>query len=64
VVACWRMAGVDMGPLMRSAGVGAGQITVSEISGVHLLRFADGKLQDLRSYADLTPMLGQRPPTG
>jgi predicted ester cyclase len=55
IVACWRMTGGDFGPMLSFGQATTNEPRVSEISGVHLLTIRDGKVREIRSYADLSP---------
>jgi steroid delta-isomerase-like uncharacterized protein len=56
VVTCWRMTGGDSGSMFSFRPAEGGG---AEVSGVNIMRIRNGKVQEMRSYADLTPLIGR-----
>jgi predicted ester cyclase len=65
VVTSWRMTGGEFGSMFNLGRGEDGQGEVTQISGVIIMRIQEGKVREMRSYADLSPFVGQlgRSPT-
>ena len=57
VVACWRMTGGEFSRMFSFIQRPGNAPSVSEISGVHVIQIENGKVRDIKSYADLSPYM-------